>query len=351
MLDIELCEIMLDHNFPFTHQCFYYAYNTLSENRIPFLKWYICRGLPIIQGYVPTKKDIEELQIPVISPETNTILHTKLTIIEPLLKKMEHKDDMYKIMLVENTKGEKTVCKEMDEEELYMYSIFLDYPHKNIPQALQTFYGVNIHKRIACYIQLEYYPYTLGTYPLQDISLSEKRKLIRQIMEGVYMIHKLGYYHGDLKPENICITSDNIVKIIDFETCDKKKTTCRDKNSFPFMTPDSYYNRVDSMLNYNECGVRNDIYVMSLLILYILSNKMNSYDTFLASTNKNNKCRKNETEMIYQVELTDGKLWFDLYGLDDADDMLTYQQIEYIVATLQNKEDKRPSSLKPEYFL
>lgn len=39
-----------------------------------------------------------------------------------------------------------------------------------------------------------------------------------QVIDGIYMLHTLGYIHRDLKPENIVLSLNPIdVRIIDFD--------------------------------------------------------------------------------------------------------------------------------------
>jgi serine/threonine protein kinase len=48
------------------------------------------------------------------------------------------------------------------------------------------------------------------------IELSEVRHIARQLCEGLSKAHESGVVHGDLKPENIMVTRDGLVKIVDF---------------------------------------------------------------------------------------------------------------------------------------
>ena len=48
------------------------------------------------------------------------------------------------------------------------------------------------------------------------LELSEVRPLARQLCEGLSKAHESGVVHGDLKPENIMVTRDGLVKIVDF---------------------------------------------------------------------------------------------------------------------------------------
>lgn len=49
-----------------------------------------------------------------------------------------------------------------------------------------------------------------------SISLPTIKKLGFQILQGISYLHHRGIFHRNLKPDNILITSNNIVKITDF---------------------------------------------------------------------------------------------------------------------------------------
>ena len=53
------------------------------------------------------------------------------------------------------------------------------------------------------------------------LPLSMKLKIFKEICQGVDVLHKNELFHGDLKPDNIMITEDGSIKIIDF-TCSFK---------------------------------------------------------------------------------------------------------------------------------
>ena len=42
------------------------------------------------------------------------------------------------------------------------------------------------------------------------------RHYMMQLVAGMAHVHRLGYSHSDLKPENIMLSSDFVIKIIDF---------------------------------------------------------------------------------------------------------------------------------------
>jgi serine/threonine-protein kinase 24/25/MST4 len=44
----------------------------------------------------------------------------------------------------------------------------------------------------------------------------KRRRIMRELLEGLATIHDLGLSHRDIKPDNILLTADGSVKIIDF---------------------------------------------------------------------------------------------------------------------------------------
>lgn len=51
-----------------------------------------------------------------------------------------------------------------------------------------------------------------GTY----FSMTEIKSMVGQILKGLVEVHALGIAHWDLKPENVLMTEDKVVKICDF---------------------------------------------------------------------------------------------------------------------------------------
>ena len=83
------------------------------------------------------------------------------------------------------------------------------------------------------YLFLEYLEYDLYEYlfKFKDfkhlfINYEQHKKLLINIAKTLRYIHKKGYIYNDLKLENIMISWDNKIKLIDFNCLvkDKKKT-------------------------------------------------------------------------------------------------------------------------------
>ncbi|KAH0789982.1 CMGC family protein kinase [Histomonas meleagridis] len=66
------------------------------------------------------------------------------------------------------------------------------------------------------YLVLDYCEYDLaGLIHRNALSFEHKLDFIKQLLNGVYSMHKLGYVHRDIKPSNIMVTKDNIIKLGD----------------------------------------------------------------------------------------------------------------------------------------
>ncbi len=80
------------------------------------------------------------------------------------------------------------------------------------------------------------YDYSLDTYHVnsgQDHSI----ELTRQLFVALSTLHSMGYYHGDLKPLNICVHDSNI-RLIDYGTTGIYESLCQyRKNSIGWCTP------------------------------------------------------------------------------------------------------------------
>lgn len=60
---------------------------------------------------------------------------------------------------------------------------------------------------------------TLSSCLKDNLSQFSKFHLIYQLVSGLEYIHNSGYIHGDLKPDNIVVTDNHNLKIIDFGFC------------------------------------------------------------------------------------------------------------------------------------
>ncbi|CAD8165882.1 unnamed protein product [Paramecium pentaurelia] len=87
-----------------------------------------------------------------------------------------------------------------------------------------------IFEKGCVYIVLPFYPYNLYEHIKQNDDINYK-KVFKQLLLGVYNIHKLGFMHRDLKPLNILVDDNQNVYISDFGIARMNFGQCRNFNS------------------------------------------------------------------------------------------------------------------------
>jgi len=61
---------------------------------------------------------------------------------------------------------------------------------------------------------MDRYPFTLANAPASLVE--DVAKIQRKVSEAVALLHGAGYYHADIKPDNVVINEDGDVRLIDF---------------------------------------------------------------------------------------------------------------------------------------
>ena len=100
---------------------------------------------------------------------------------------------------------------------------------------------------------------------------------IQQILSGIYYLKKSKYVTFDLKPENVVITSNLILKLIDFSLMGKFEETNKIKllkSTFSIMGPE-YYNKNFKIDNENL--EKFEIFSLGAIIYFLIFN-INVYD-------------------------------------------------------------------------
>lgn len=86
--------------------------------------------------------------------------------------------------------------------------------HENVLQILESDRNKSCLYYVTEYIEGETLAEWIERNPKPDIKLV--RKLVEQIARGLRAFHRMEMLHQDLKPDNIMITREGVVKIIDF---------------------------------------------------------------------------------------------------------------------------------------
>jgi serine/threonine protein kinase len=177
--------------------------------------------------------------------------------------------------LMANTKGEKIAVKLIVGED----------PHtvKNEKAILKKLSNSCSKKRVLCYrdkfsqgdatfIVTEF----LDGCPLSEYSFSKKPELLykvfAQLIDAVEYIHHLGIVHFDIKPDNIMITKDGDIKLIDFGGASVK-------SYFGIVTMSAYTkffspNKASRTMKFNT-GTYFDWFTVVTTIVYLLNTNTN----------------------------------------------------------------------------
>ncbi|MGP9802025.1 serine/threonine-protein kinase [Rheinheimera sp. NSM] len=105
----------------------------------------------------------------------------------------------------------------------------------------------------------------------QILHEKDKLKLLWQIASGIFDIHKSGLIHRDIKPNNMKIDSEGILKIFDFGLAKDSVVDAKTigfKGTFYFSAPEQYSNGTVHLTN------KIDLYSFSVLALFLLKNEI-----------------------------------------------------------------------------
>ena len=280
-----------------------------------------------------------------------------------------------KVFLVLNTISQKEyVLKFINETEKFVYSKLKTNKHPNLPDIVDMFeceildvnrdsYDYNCSrydKYIKTAIILNKYDANLSMINFTKLSFQIKTNIIKQIISGVLHLHKLGLYHGDLKPHNICIETYNaqyFIKLIDFETSRSVDFKSEIKNTFPFCTPDAFQyayfdmeedDRLNKITTYKENGQLNDIFVICTLIFYILGNRIanqrdlwiNFCTSYIEDYDVAKRCDfKGKKILIDHVKKDPFKIWSEMCYLNTS--IISKKLKKQIQKCMEIDENKR----------
>jgi 5'-AMP-activated protein kinase catalytic alpha subunit len=104
-------------------------------------------------------------------------------------------------------------------------------------------------------------------------STVELKQIFKQILEGVQYLHGLGFTHGDIKPENIVLTSSGAAKLIDFGYSSKTGVGSEENRigTLTYAAPELF-----KRASFDTEKV--DIWALGILMLVMFTRKMPYYD-------------------------------------------------------------------------
>ena len=141
--------------------------------------------------------------------------------------------------------------------------------HPNIVKVLNVSFGTNFQ-----YIVMEYISgITLKEYISKKIKIDWKEsvQIIKQVLKALAHAHSRGIIHRDIKPQNIMITEDNIVKVTDFGIArffNNETQTMTDKTigSVHYISPEQAKGL--------KTDIKSDIYSVGIVLYELLTNRL-----------------------------------------------------------------------------
>lgn len=160
------------------------------------------------------------------------------------------------------------VKKRIPKELTYIYKILITTHHKNISDIIEIFEYEDITIVIEEYISGETLSEILAKTGVQ--SEYDTKNIIGQICDGLLFLHKHNIIHRDINPNNIMITKERTVKIIDFDISRTFKKNL--SNDTTILGTAGY--AAPEQFGFTQSDARTDIYAVGVLANVMLTGKM-----------------------------------------------------------------------------
>ncbi len=161
--------------------------------------------------------------------------------------------------------GKLYVKKNIPSELTYLYKILMSKYHKNVSQIVEVFEYQDCTVVIEKYIDGD----SLADILAKNKYLSENmtKNIIGQICDGLTFLHKQNIIHRDINPNNIVISSDGCVKIIDFDIA---RTPKKNASSDTTILGTAGY-AAPEQFGFSQSDIRTDIYAVGVLANVMLT--------------------------------------------------------------------------------
>eukprot|EP01054_Gregarina_sp_Poly1_P002194 Gregarina_sp_Poly_1__2193@NODE_1583_length_3789_cov_73_608006_g1045_i0_p2_GENE_NODE_1583_length_3789_cov_73_608006_g1045_i0NODE_1583_length_3789_cov_73_608006_g1045_i0_p2_ORF_typecomplete_len400_score56_25Pkinase/PF00069_25/8_5e61Pkinase_Tyr/PF07714_17/1_2e39Kinaselike/PF14531_6/8_2e12Kinaselike/PF14531_6/5_5Kdo/PF06293_14/8_2e10RIO1/PF01163_22/1_9e08RIO1/PF01163_22/8_6e03WaaY/PF06176_11/1_1e07Pkinase_fungal/PF17667_1/2_6e07APH/PF01636_23/0_33Seadorna_VP7/PF07387_11/0_1_NODE_1583_length_3789_cov len=147
------------------------------------------------------------------------------------------------------------------------FSGLLDLAHGNIVEVFE----VVVDKYDRVFMVMEYIEHELRIL-LQinkpEFSISEKKQLILQLLQGLEFIHSRGYLHRDLKTANVLYSNGGLIKLCDFGQAKKCFTDVHTSN-----VSTMWYRSPEMLLGQQHYSQEVDVWAAGCVMAEILLGK------------------------------------------------------------------------------
>jgi Superfamily I DNA and RNA helicases and helicase subunits len=137
------------------------------------------------------------------------------------------------------------------------------FSHKNMKIS-------KTNEKVGC-IFLEYiFGETLSKTDLTKLSSKDKFSILKQLLIAIEVAHSKGIIHRDINPNNIMITDNKELKVIDFGICKIKEMI---NSSTLYLLGTNLYSAPEVHLHSENATEQSDLYSLGAIIYYIFTGK------------------------------------------------------------------------------
>jgi len=189
------------------------------------------------------------------------INNSKIYVVIKVYKKFDYfqkTGERKKIMMDVSFKDE-SFCKILgklknDDIIIDKYSDNL-YNHNGYGIIFEYIRGITIDELINSYV------FNNEKYNNEELIIN----IIDQIWNAIKTFHSYGFIHKDIKPENIMITDDNKIKLIDYQFSDKEQKSNIFYGTYLYMAPE--------ILKNEYYDAKSDVYSFGLVVFKLIEKK------------------------------------------------------------------------------
>lgn len=125
-------------------------------------------------------------------------------------------------------------------------------------------------EKVGC-IFLEYiFGESLSKIKLTNLSSKDKFNILKQLLNAIEIAHSNGIIHRDINPNNIMITDNKHVKVIDFGICKIKEMI---NSSTVYLLGTNLYSAPEVHLHSENATEQSDLYSIGAVIYYLFTGK------------------------------------------------------------------------------
>ncbi|MGL5035824.1 MAG: protein kinase domain-containing protein, partial [Microcystaceae cyanobacterium] len=141
--------------------------------------------------------------------------------------------------------------------------------HPNVVRVYDMFEGNDTAYMVMDLIEGKTLTQILKAQPGRKLPLPKVESLVEQIVEALSAIHQAGIYHLDIKPENLIVTPDNKICLIDFGAA-RQVVHARKMDTRLFT--EQY--AAPEIMTGGELGPESDLFELGMMVYQLLTGKL-----------------------------------------------------------------------------